>query len=205
MPEINPLTFPLTIHPVTPDRWPDMQKLFGPRGACGGCWCMFWRQTRSEYEKFKGEPNRLSMQVLIESGEIPGLLAYLSSPMENTPAVPVGWVSVAPRPNFSALERSRVLKPVDDLPVWSIVCFFVPRKFRRQGITVQLIRAAVHFASSNGAKIIEGYPVESRSGSIPDAFAYMGLPSAFEKAGFREVARRSETRPMMRFFVGDAQ
>jgi hypothetical protein len=93
-------------HPVTPDRWTDLEALFGPRGACGGCWCMYWRQTRSEYEQMKGDANRQALKGMVESGEEPGLLAYHGRK-------PVGWVCVAPRPAFSALERSRILKPVD--------------------------------------------------------------------------------------------
>ena len=102
---------------------------------------------------------------------------------------------------FSTLERSRILKPVDDQPVWSVVCFFVKRPSRRQGLTVQLLKAAVEYAKSNGAKIVEGYPVEPREGASPDVFVWTGLASAFKQAGFVEVLRRSETRPIMRYFI----
>jgi len=108
----------LEFHPVTPKRWTDFETLFGAKGACGGCWCMLWRLTRKEFEQQKGEANRQAMKTIVESGEIPGLLAYSEKQ-------PVAWCSVAPRENFPALERSRVLKKIDDKPVWSISCFFI--------------------------------------------------------------------------------
>jgi GNAT superfamily N-acetyltransferase len=180
-----------TFHPLTPDRWLDFEKLFGPRGATGGCWCMYWRQTRTEYEDQHGELNRRNMKALVDSGTVPGILAYSS-------AEPVGWCSIAPREEFGTLARSRILKPVDDQPVWSVVCFFIARSQRRMGLTVKLLQAAVEYARSNGANIVEGYPVDPKSGESPDVFAYTGLFSAFKQAGFTEVMRRSETRPIVR-------
>jgi len=155
---------------------------------------MYWRLTRSQYEEQHGELNRLNMKALVDTGNIPGILAY-------TGAEPVGWCSVAPREEFSTLARSRVLKPVDEQPVWSVVCFFVARTHRRKGLTVELLKAAVDFARSNGARIVEGYPVEPKEGKAPDVFVYTGLSSAFKQAGFIEVLRRSETRPIMRFYL----
>jgi GNAT superfamily N-acetyltransferase len=188
-----PLTH-LEFHPVTPDRWRDLEKLFGERGACGGCWCMWWRLRRSEFDQKKGSGTKWALKKLIATGQVPGLLAYAGG-------VPVGWCSVAPRRDFSALERSRILKPVDDQPVWSVVCFFVAKPFRRKGVTHQLLTAAVEYARDKGAKIIEGYPVEPKAGSAPDVFVFTGLASAFRKAGFVQVARRSETRPIMRYTI----
>lgn len=179
-------------HPLTPDRWADFEKLFGPRGACGGCWCMYWRLSRPQYEDQHGELNRRSIKALVDSGAIPGILAYEEDE-------PVGWCSIAPREEFPTLGRSRILKPVDDQPVWSVVCFFVARKQRRKGLTVQLLKAAIEYARSNGARVIEGYPVEPKEGKSPDVFVYTGLASAFKQAGFVEVVRRSETRPIMRY------
>lgn len=181
----------LTFHPVTPERWEDLEALFGPRGACGGCWCMFWRLKRSEFEQQKGEGNRQALKAIVEAGQVPGLLAYDGS-------LPVGWVSVAPREDFPALGRSRVLKAIDEQPVWSVVCFYVAKGYRRHGITVELLKAAVEYAGQRGARILEGYPVEPRQGVLPDPFVYTGLVTAFRKAGFEEGARRSETRPIMR-------
>jgi GNAT superfamily N-acetyltransferase len=177
--------------PLTPDRWNDLERLFGDRGACGGCWCMWWRLTASEFEDRKGAPNRRAFRRIVGSGDPPGILAYVEGK-------PVGWCAVAPRADLPRLGRSRILKPVDDLPVWSITCFFVARPFRCRGLSVALLRAAVEYAVSRGATVVEGYPVEPRQERMPDAFAWFGLASAFTKAGFREVARRSETRPIMR-------
>ena len=191
----------IDIQPVTLDRWQDMQTLFSPRGACAGCWCMFWRIRRSVFEKQSGEANRQAMQAIIESGEVPGLLAYQTSEPAGGDPTPIGWVSIAPRPVFTALERSRLFKPIDEQPVWSIVCFFVSRKYRRKGLTVQLLKGAVNFAAQNGAHIVEAYPVEPKKENAPDVFVYTGLASAFRKTGFVEVTRRSETRPMMRYYL----
>lgn len=182
-------------HPVTADRWADFAELFGPKGACAGCWCMFFRQTRKEFDANRGEQNKAAMKALIESGRVPGILAYVDGK-------PAGWCSVAPREEFTALQRSRTLKPVDDRPVWSVVCFFVARPYRRQGISVRLLQAAVAYARSQGARIVEGYPVETAA-EYPDTFAYIGLASAFRKAGFTEVARPSERRLIMRYELGD--
>jgi len=182
------------VHPVTAARWQDLEKLFGPRGACGGCWCMWWRSKRSQFEKRKGEGNRQALKGIVDSGEIPGLLAYVHGE-------PIAWCSVAPRETYPALERSRVLKRIDDRPVWSIVCLFVAKPFRGQGVSVKLLRAAVEFAKDHGATIVEGYPIEPRTTRMPDAFAFTGVTSAFRQAGFVEVLRRSETRPIMRCLI----
>jgi GNAT superfamily N-acetyltransferase len=183
-----------SFHPLTPERWEDFEKLFGPRGATGGCWCMYWRLTRTQYTEQQGELNRRNMKAIVESDNIPGILAYAGDE-------PAGWCSIAPREEFSTLARSRVLKPVDDQPVWSVVCFFVSRKHRRQGLTVALLKAAVEYARSRGARIVEGYPVDPREGKSPDVFVYTGLVSAFTQAGFTEVLRRSETRPIVRYTI----
>jgi hypothetical protein len=114
-------------HPLKSDRWQDLEELFGERGACGGCWCMWWRSRRSEYEKQKGEGNKRAMKAIVDKGEVPGILAYVEG-------MPVAWCSVAPRSHFSMLSRSRILKQVDEEPVWSIVCLFVKKILRNQGL-----------------------------------------------------------------------
>ena len=182
--------------PVTRDRWSDFETLFGERGACGGCWCMFWRLARKDFESQKGEGNRKAMRAIVQSGKIPGILAFAQDR-------PVAWCSVAPRADFPALARSRILKPIDNLPVWSISCFFVEKKYRRQGLSFQMIQAAVDYVKKNGGTVVEAYPVEPRKDKMADAFAWTGLASAFVKAGFKECARRSETRPIVRFYIED--
>jgi len=186
----------LDFYPLTPERWDDLVALFGPRGACGGCWCLWWRLKHSQFEKQKGEENKRALKRIVDSGEVPGLLAYADGH-------PVGWCSVAPREAFPRLGRSRILKRVDDRPVWSAVCFFVDKQFRRKGVAVRLLEAAVEHAKKHGAKTVEGYPVEPRKVSTPDAFAFTGLASAFRKAGFVEVLRRSDTRPIMRYHMAE--
>jgi len=184
----------LTYRPLTPERWDDFERLFGARGACGGCWCMWWRLKRSAYERSKGEGNRQAMKTIVSGGEVPGLLAYRGS-------APVAWCSLGPRERFPVLDRSRTLKRVDDTPVWSVVCFFVAREMRGQGVTAALLRAAVDFARKNGCRMLEAYPVAPLKGRMPSAFAWTGFLSTFQQAGFQEVARRSATRPALRFQI----
>jgi len=178
-------------HALTSDRWSDLEQLFGERGACGGCWCMWWRLKRSTFNEQKGEKNKSAFKSVVDSGESPGILAY-------SEGVPVGWCAIAPRETYPALERSRVLKRLDDKPVWSIVCLFIARPYRRKGVSVELLKAASEFARQRGGKVVEGYPIEPLKDEMPDAFAWTGLASAFLKAGFVECERRSETRPIMR-------
>jgi GNAT superfamily N-acetyltransferase len=182
-------------HPLTPDRWKDLEELFGERGACAGCWCMWWRLTRSEFDKQKGAKNKAAMKKIVKSGQVPGILGY-------SQGTPVAWCSVGPRETYCTLERSRVLKRIDDKPVWSVVCLFIAKPFRRKGISAEMLKGAVEHAKRNGAEIVEGYPVQPKKGSWPDAFLYVGLPSAFKRAGFKEAHRGSPTRPIMRYFVG---
>lgn len=180
----------LAIHPLTPDRWDDFVKLFGKNGACAGCWCMWWRLARAQWRQQKGNENKKALRKIVRAGDTPGLLAY-----ENGQAI--GWCAIAPRDVYPRLATSRTLKPVDEQPVWSVTCFFVARPFRRRGVTVDLLKAAVEFARKRGAKMLEGYPVEPKT-EQPDVFVYTGLASAFRQVGFKEVARRSPSRPIMR-------
>ena len=181
-------------HRLTLERWTDFEELFGPRGATGGCWCMWWRLTGREFDGQKGEGNRRAMKAIVDSGRVPGILAYHEGH-------PVGWCSVAPREEFPRLGRSRILKPVDDEPVWSVVCFFIAKSYRRRGVARRLLKAALDYVRDCGGRIVEGYPVEPKKSGIPDLFAYHGLASMFRSAGFKEVARRSETRPIMRYVI----
>ncbi len=183
-----------TFRPLTSERWPDLEELFGTRGASGGCWCMWWRLPRAQYEAQKGEANKDALRAIVRAGRVPGLLAYAADR-------PIAWCAVAPREEFPVLARSRTLKPIDDAPVWSVVCLFVAKPHRRRGITPRLLGAAVDYAARHGARIVEGYPVEPRSGAVPDAFAWTGTVSAFRRAGFVEALRRSPTRPIMRYEI----
>jgi len=180
----------LSIHPLTPDRWPDLESLFGPRGACAGCWCTWFRLAPAEWRGGKGEVNRRRQERYVRDGNVPGLLAYSGS-------TPVGWVAIEPRERYVRLARSRTLAPVDDAPAWAISCFFVARAHRGKGITRALIEAAVRHARSRGASLVEAYPVDLRA-RVADAWAFTGSASTFARLGFEEVARRSRTRPIVR-------
>lgn len=182
----------ITFAPLTQENWEDFAALFGERGACGGCWCMYWRLSRKQFEAQKGEGNRRAMRNLVEGGASPGILAYAGSRA-------VGWCALAPRDEYPYLARSRLFKPLDERPCWSVSCFFVDREWRNRSIASTLMRAAVAYARNRGAQRLEGYPVESVPGKrIPPAFAWNGLPGVFLRAGFHEVARPSPTRPVMR-------
>ena len=179
--------------PLNLELWPDFERLFGPRGACAGCWCRWWRVRAKEFNRDKGELNRQAMRELVEAGVVPGILAYAGGRA-------VCWCSVGPRGEFSRFDTSRTLKPLDGTPVWSIVCLFIEKEYRRRGLAVELIRAAVRFARSRGAAVVEGYPTIPRGGKSPDTFAYMGLPQMFSRAGFREMLRPTPARAIMRCY-----
>jgi GNAT superfamily N-acetyltransferase len=183
---------------LTPSRWDDLVELFGERGAYGGCWCMFFRMPQSEFSegaRNKGRGNRRAFKELVDRRKVPGLLAYVDGR-------PVGWCSVAPRSQFGRVERSPTTKPVDDEDgVWSIVCFYIDRRHRGRGVGSALLSAAVEHARKKGARIVEGYPIDSSVRKVPNSEGYYGLLSMFEAAGFEEVARRTQSRPLMRYRV----
>ncbi len=183
----------LAIFPLTADRWADLETLFGVHGAYGNCWCMWFRLSSREWEAQAGDQRKQGLHELVDGGTPPGLLAYDGEK-------PVGWISLGPHPDFKRLEKSRLAKPVDDRPVWSVVCFYVEKHYRRQGLTVAMLKAGIDFARQNGATILEGYPVDD-SGDKPDPFVYVGLYDAFVKAGFEVAARRLEHRPIMRYYM----
>jgi len=180
-----------TWHPLTPERWSDFEVLFGTRGAYGGCWCMWFRQTAKEYDQARGEDNRAAMCSLVERGEVPGVIGYVDG-------VPAGWVSVQSRAAFPRLERSRAAKRIDDADAWSVVCFFVGKGFRGQGLMVKLVNAAIEHARTNGAALLEAYPKDLEELSPSVDAAYVGLLPAFLAAGFSEVARPAKGRPLVR-------
>lgn len=183
----------LSFQLVTEKNWDDMQNLFGDHGAYGGCWCTYWRIPRKEFSSLHSSERKEIMRGIIGSGTIPGILAYNNGE-------PVGWCSVAPRVEYVSLSKSRVLKQVDNKPVWSIVCFFVKRTNRKKGVMGGLIAAAVQYAESKGAGIIESYPIDPGDKNYPDPYAYTGLSKTFRQAGFVEVERRSPKRPIMRYY-----
>jgi GNAT superfamily N-acetyltransferase len=187
-----------SFHPLTKKRWPDFEKLFGAHGAYGGCWCMYWRETRAEFAARQGEGNRKAMKKIVNSGQVPGILAYAGGE-------PVGWCSLGPRGDFPSLNRSHVLKPLDELPVWSIVCFYIAKGHRGKGLAEDLVRAAVGYAKLKGGKIVEAYPTEPRGRSLAPVSSYMGVPSVFLRAGFIECARPSKCKTVMRYYISPSK
>jgi GNAT superfamily N-acetyltransferase len=179
----------IEIRPLSTRTWDDFVELFGPdRGASGGCWCMFWRQSREDWKARTRHSNQKKIRRLVKPKAPPGLLAYRDGK-------PVGWVSIAPRDEFPRLNASQYLKPVDRTKVWAVVCFYIRRGHRKSGVASALLAAAVESARKRGAQVVEGYPV-ARTQESGDAFT--GLPSMFAKAGFKEVERRHPSRPIVR-------
>jgi GNAT superfamily N-acetyltransferase len=187
----NTLSF--SIKPIQRNLWTDFEELFGLNGACGGCWCMNWKLRGKAYEEAKGYTARQMHKSMVDSGTVTGLLAYANGEV-------VGWVAVEPRSEYEKLAHSRILKPVDDQAVWSVTCFYVAKGYRRQGATVSLLKAAVEYVKGQGGKIVEGYPVDTDQ-NMPAPFVFTGMASAFQKAGFQEVARNSPTRPIFRYVI----
>ncbi len=183
----------LSFHPLTQKLWRDFEMLFGENGACGGCWCMNWKLRGKAYEENKGEGNRQLQKSIVDSKIVPGLLAY-------SEGYPIGWVAIEPRSQYPKLAHSRVLAPIDNKEVWSLTCLFVEKKHRRMGIAVALIQAAAEYAASRGARIVEGYPIDSQGEASP-VFIFTGTASAFKQAGFKEVSRAAPTRPIFRLTI----
>lgn len=190
----------LEIHPLTPERLPDLAALFGQGGDPKWCWCAYYRLRGMDFSTATTASNREVLERAVETtaaaGRAPGLLAYRDGE-------PLGWVSVGPRDDYERLRHSKVLAPIDERPVWSIVCFVVARKARKQGIANALLDAAVAYAREHGATLLEGYPVDTASGRVGAASAYKGTVGMFERAGFKIAARRranqaSAPRPIVR-------
>jgi GNAT superfamily N-acetyltransferase len=185
------------VHPLTPERWPDLERLFGPSGAYSNCWCTFQRQTGREFAagcENRGAGNRALLRALTDGGSPPGLIAYRDG-------VPVGWVSVGPRTEFGRILRSPIthLTPVEaaNPTTWAIVCFWMPRAERGKGLGRTLLRAAIGHARSSGAMRLEGYPVDTHGARIPDGNAFTGTLDLFAGEGFASVSERVTGRPLV--------
>ena len=182
-----------TARPLDPPAWADLEALFGRPGGSivRGCWCMYYRRSgKVPVSAAAAQDNKRQLRELVDRDLAPGLVGYLDG-------APVGWISLGPREDYPKLRRSRVMKPVDDAEVWSIVCTFVDRAHRRQGLQHRLLAAALDFARDNGVRLLEAYPVDKPERSHDD-FMFFGSRSLYERAGFREVVRRSPTRVVMR-------
>jgi GNAT superfamily N-acetyltransferase len=180
--------------PVTAERWADLERLFGPQGASYGCWCMWFRRRSGEMSKSKAKDNKAAIRSLVEAGDEPGLIAYVDGD-------PAGWISLAPREDFPRLVYSRTFRPIDERPVWSVVCFVIGKSYRRRGLSGRLLAAAVEYARGHGARTLEAYPVEP-AGDLTGDRGYQGIRSTFAAAGFSEVTRAANGRPVMRLELG---
>lgn len=181
----------LEIQPLTPDRLPDLARLFDEGGDPKWCWCSFFRVRSLDFRSQTAASNRRVLEAGVESAaaedRAPGLVAYRDGRA-------IGWVSLGPRDDYPRLQHSRVLAPVDDRPVWSIVCFVVSRHARGQGVATALLDAAAAYAGEHGATLLEAYPVDVEGRRVPAAHAYKGTVGMFERAGFSVVERRQATR-----------
>ena len=185
----------LTFEPLSKRNWDEFVRLFGERGACGNCWCQSYRLPKAEFDAGKkNDGNELKMKDLVWNNRPTGILAFYKEEA-------IAWCALAPREDFIRLEKSRVHKRIDNLPVWSITCFFVKKKFRMKGVSLILLKAVIDHARKNNISVLEAYPLIPTSGKLPDAFAWIGLCSTFEKAGFRIVDHTSKNRPMVRCFI----
>ncbi len=177
----------LTVRPLTPDLWPALEDLFGTKGACNGCWCMYWR-IGAAYRRRPRHENKAEFREIVKRGPPPGLLAFDGD-------VAVGWCQLTPRDELPWLDRTWRLRRVDQTPVWSISCFYVRIGYRRRGVTSALIRAALRAAKRAGATAVEAYPLDADE--TPSASG-TGYATTFARAGFNVVARRVPARPIMR-------
>ena len=192
----------LTFAPATPDRWADLETLFGANGACAGCWCMWWRLARSQFQKNAGAANKRAFKRLVESGAEPGVLAYAGR-------IAVGWCAIEPKAAYPSLARSKT-KNIDDRPAWAVTCFFINKTHRGAGLSRRLLEAAVAQARKRGAMLVEGYPLDARRRGkdgdtqkrAMDFDSFMGTADVFRRAGFVEAARPTPGRPVMRLQLG---
>lgn len=185
----------LRFEPLSRQNWHKFVQLFGEKGACGNCWCMYFRLPKAEFDEGKiNEGNKNAMHELVKAGKPTGILAFYED-------LPIAWCAFAPREDFSKLSRSRVHKPIDNKKVWSIPCTFIDKRFRRQGVSVQLLKGLVNYARQEGVKILEAYPTIPTQETLPDSFAWIGLYKSFERAGFEIVDSTSANRPMVRYYL----
>jgi GNAT superfamily N-acetyltransferase len=189
----------IVVYPAAAERWDELETLFGKHGASEDCWCMFWRLRRKDFYHLNGEGRKAALKEMTLENKAPGLLAYVNDQV-------AGWCSLGPREHYQALEHSRRIKRIDDQPVWTIMCFYVNKAYRFQGIMEALVHGAVDYAQQHGAKIVEGYPIDMQSPQLSGHKltgdgGFMGIASIFRRAGFVEAGRVSETQLIMRYTI----
>lgn len=189
----------LDIHPLTPDRWDDFARLFGPQGACYGCWCTYFRLAPKDRQARTGDSKRDWMKARAEAGPPPGLIGYLDG-------APVAWVQVGPRPDVPEFNnRGRVSAPPDptdavDRTAWAVSCFFTASKARGQGHSHSMVSAAIRHAREQGARILDACPMR-RSKQSRSVGLFVGSERVFIRTGFETIAERKEGRPLMRLHL----
>lgn len=185
----------LTFEPLTKTNWNKFTGLFGEKGACGNCWCMYYRLLKPDFQEGKANNrNKRAMKEIVWKGKPAGILGLYEGQA-------IAWCAFAPREDFIKLEKSRVHRRIDDTMVWSIPCFFIDKNFRRHGVSVELLKGVIRYAEENGIEIIEAYPAIPTQAKLPDSFAWIGLFRSFESAGFEIVDRTSKNRPMVRYHI----
>lgn len=191
LPFLNQLSF----KPLGKKNWNKFVQLFGNKGACGNCWCMYYRLTKSAFEEGKADDgNKTAMKNIVWANKPAGLLGIYEEQA-------IAWCAFAPREDFIKLENSRVHKRIDNNIVWSIPCFFIHKDFRRHGVSVELLKGVISYAKKHRVKIIEAYPAIPTQEKLPDTFAWIGLYKSFERAGFEIVDQTSKNRPMVRYYT----
>ncbi|MCX6270047.1 MAG: GNAT family N-acetyltransferase [Bacteroidetes bacterium] len=185
----------LSFEALTPKTWPLFEALFGQKGACGNCWCMYYRLPPKSFKEGKiNDGNKNQMKQLVWDNKPAGILAIFQGKA-------IAWAALAPREDFLKLENSKVHKKIDDKKVWSIPCTFIHKDFRKKGLSVLFLHGIIQYARKNGIAILEAYPTIPTQEKLPDAFAWVGLYKSFEKAGFIIVDHQSKNRPMVRFLI----
>ncbi len=184
---------PIETRELTPELWPEFERLFGKNGACGGCWCMSWRVKDGEHwDDVKGATAKRRMKALVKKGKALGVLAFEGDE-------PVGWCSYGPRLDYPKLGRARTLACDDAEKVWSIPCFFIKRAWQGKGVGSALLQHALKSLRARGAEIAEGYPANVKKGQkLPAAFAWTGTPSLFLKNGFEVVGNADGSKQRVR-------
>ena len=185
----------ITLEPLSLNNWNKFVKLFGEKGACGSCWCMYYRLSASDFREGKyDDGNKQKMKDIVSKGIPTGVIGMIDGE-------PVAWCAFAPREDFVKLERSRVHKRIDNLSVWSIPCFFIDRRYRRMGVSVAMLKEIIKYAEKKKIKVIEAYPQIPTQEKYPDSFLWIGVYKSFEKAGFEIADRKSKNRPMVRYYL----
>lgn len=184
---------------LTPDLWPALEGLFGKNGACGGCWCQWWRVERGGklWEEVKGAKNKRSLAAQVKAGQALGVLAFEGEQ-------PVGWCAFGPRADFPRLERTRAYKHADTAGVWCINCFFIARSHRGRGVARGLLGATLKAMRKRKVRRVEAYPVTATQDGkrLASSFAWTGPLSIFSEQGFEEVQRLAPTKPLVRLDLG---